>query len=146
MTKKIDKGRSMLNATDEVANPYGLILSEKEREIIHGGLNRLDIMTNSLLYGRKGWKQQAQATWSTALEFGSVFIAADVLHHFLDTPTVPTIMCGFAFLAVQKLNLLLTHEKIGDLFARQNREDEKEAQERAQYFKDMGAKDLRLED
>ena len=38
MTGKIDKGRSILNAADETANPYGLILSEKEREFIYGGV------------------------------------------------------------------------------------------------------------
>ncbi len=54
MTGKIDKGRSFLNATDETANPYGLILSEKERDFIYGGLTRLDNMTNALLYPRRG--------------------------------------------------------------------------------------------
>lgn len=49
MTGKIDKGRSILNAADETANPYGLILSEKEREFIYTGLTRLDNMTNALL-------------------------------------------------------------------------------------------------
>lgn len=29
-SKTIDKGCSILNAADETANPYGLVLSEKE--------------------------------------------------------------------------------------------------------------------
>ena len=47
-----------------------------------------------------------------------------------------------AFIVLQKLNLLLTSEKINDTFTRQEREDKKEAKERAKYFKDMGSKDL----
>ncbi len=53
MAGKIDKGRSILNATDETANPYGLILSEKEREVIYGDLTRLDNMTNVFLTGEQ---------------------------------------------------------------------------------------------
>jgi hypothetical protein len=146
MSRTIDKGRSMLNAADEVANPYGLILSEKEREIIYSDLTRLDNMTNALLYGRTGWKQQAQATFSAMWELSGLALATMGLHFFLDTPTMPTFMVGFALIIVQKLNLLLTHEKIDDTHSRRQREDEKEAKKRAQYFKDMGVKDLSLEE
>src|SRR5258708_4688793 len=54
---KIKRGQIKLtesNAADETANPYGLILSEKEREIIYGELTRLDNVTNALLCGRTG--------------------------------------------------------------------------------------------
>jgi hypothetical protein len=142
MSDKIDKGMSMLNATDETANPYGLILSKQERETIYSDLTRLDNMTNALLYGRTGWKQQAQATFSAVWEFVGVVILADILHLFLNIPTNTIIMFGFAFVILQKLNVLLTHENINDTHARRQREDEKEAKERAQYFKDMGVKDL----
>lgn len=146
MAGKIDKGMSILNATDEVANPYGLILSEKERDAIYRGLTRLDNMRNAVLYGRTGWKQQTQAVFSTLVECAGAIIVADAFHLFLNTPTVTTIMFGLAFLVLQKLNLLLTHEKIQDTHERQHREDEKERKERAQYFKDMGVKDLSLEE
>jgi hypothetical protein len=146
MGKTIDRGRSFLNATDETANPYGLILSEKERETIYGDLTRLDNMTNALLYGRTGWKQQAQAAFHTAAEFVGVMFAAFVLHHFTDASTESVLIFGFALLALQKLNLLLTPEKIDDTHARRLREDEKEAKKRAQYSKDMGCKDLSLEE
>jgi len=144
--KTINKGRSFLNATDETANPYGLILSEKEREAIYSGLTRLDNMTNALLYGRTGWKQQAQAAFSTAGEFVGLALAVVALHRFLDFPAVSTFMFGFSLIVLQKLNLLLTHEKISDTHARRTRQDEKEAKERAQYFKDMGCKDMSLEE
>jgi hypothetical protein len=146
MAGKIDKGMSILNATDEVANPYGLVLSEKERHTIYGDLTRLDNMTNALLYGRTGWKQQAQATFSTAAEFIGLGIAVIVFRYFANTPAAPVFIIGVSLLIIQKLNLLLTHEKIGDTHARRQREDEKEAKERAQYFKDMGVKDLSLEE
>jgi len=64
--KKIHKGCSMLNAADETAKPYGLILSEVER----GQLNALSNMTNALLYGRTGRKQQVRAALSAV---GEVF-------------------------------------------------------------------------
>ncbi len=146
MTGKIDKGRSILNAADETANPYGLILSEKEREIIYNGLNRLDNMTNALLYGKTGWKQQVQATFSAGGEFLGVGVAALVLHYFSNISMMSTFSIGIAFIILQKLNLLLTPERIDDTHARRNREDEKEAKERAQYFKDMGSKDMSLEE
>ncbi|HLK03612.1 MAG TPA: hypothetical protein VKT53_04160 [Candidatus Acidoferrum sp.] len=146
MASKIDKGRSILNATDETANPYGLILSEKEREVIYGDLTRLENMTSALLNGRTGWKQQVQAAFTTGAECAGAIVVADAVHLFLGTPIVPTIMCGFALLILHKLNLLLTHEESEDTHARRQREDEKEAKERAQYFKDMGAKDLSLEE
>lgn len=53
---------------------------------------------------------------------------------------------GLGLIGLQKLNLLLTHEKINDTHARRQREDEKEAKQRAQYFKDMGCKDTSLEE
>jgi hypothetical protein len=56
---KIDRGRSVLNAADEIANPYGLILSEKEREYIYGSLNRIDNRVNAILNGKKGWTRLA---------------------------------------------------------------------------------------
>lgn len=146
MTGKIDKGCSVLNAADETANPYGLILSEKEREIIYNGLNRLDNMTNALLYGKTGWKQQVRATFFTSAEFIGVGVAAIVLHFFSNISTMSTFIIGIAFVVLQKLNLLLTHERIDDTHARRNRKDEKEAKERAQYFKDMGCKDMSLEE
>jgi hypothetical protein len=146
MAGKIDKGMSMLNATDEAANPYGLILSKVERDEIYGGLTRLDNMTNALLYGRTGWKQQAQAAFSAAWEFVGLGLATIVLHYLFNSPTMPTFMVGFALIVLQKLNLLLTHEKIQDTDARRQRENEKEAKERAQYFKNMGVKDLSLEE
>ena len=63
MPKKVDKGRSILNATDETANPYGLILSEEERRFIYGMLNTLDNTTNSLLWARMGWRPQLKAAF-----------------------------------------------------------------------------------
>ena len=41
MKAPIDRGRSILNAADEMANPYGLILSEEEQRYIYGKLKRL---------------------------------------------------------------------------------------------------------
>jgi hypothetical protein len=146
MIGKVDKGRSILNAADETANPYGLILSEEEREFIYGELISLDNMTNALLYGRTGWKQQVQATLSAGLEFVGVGGAVTLLHYFLNIPMMSTFTVCIAFIILQKLDLLLTHERIDDTHARRNREDEKEAKERAQYFKDMGCKDMSLRD
>jgi len=146
MTSKIERGCSVLNATDTTANPYGLILSEKEREAIYGGLTRLDNMMNALLYGRTGWKQQLLATWSTVVELAGIVIAVFVLYRLLDVPTTPVLIIGVKFTIVQKLNLLLSHEKMSDTLTRRQREDEKEAKERAKYFKDMGCKDLSLEE
>jgi hypothetical protein len=67
------------------------------------------------------------------------------LHNFFDISTTTLIVAGVFFLTIQKLNLLLTHERIDDTFARRDREYKKEAKERAQYFKDLGCKDLSLE-
>ena len=53
---------------------------------------------------------------------------------------------GISLLVVQKLNLLLTPEKIDEMHARRIREDQKEAKERAEYFKGMGVKDMSLEE
>lgn len=145
-TKTIDKGRSILNATDEKANPYGLILSEEERRFIYGELTCLDNVTNALLHGKRGRKQQAWATFSTASEFVGVGIAAVALRHFSDISIMSTFIIGFGLLILEKLNLLLTHERIEDTHARRNRENEKAAKERAQYFKDMGCKDMSLEE
>jgi hypothetical protein len=86
-SKAINRGCSFLNAADETANPYGLILSEKEREIIYGELTRLDNITNALLYGKTGRKQRASATLSTLAEFAGLGVAAFALHRFLDVPT-----------------------------------------------------------
>jgi hypothetical protein len=146
MSKSIDKGMSMLNATDETANPYGLILSKVERETIYGDLTRLDNMTNALLYGKTGWKQQAEAAFLTACEFLGLGIAVIAFRYFSNTPAMPVFAIGVSLLILQKLNLLLTHEKIDDTHTRRQREDEKEAKKRAQYFKDMGIKDLSLEE
>jgi hypothetical protein len=52
----------------------------------------------------------------------------------------------FVAILLQKRNLLLTHEGIDDIFARRNREDEKEARERAKHFKDVGCRDITLEE
>lgn len=147
MGKTIDRGMSMLNATDETANPYGLILSKVERETIYGDLTRLDNMTNALLYGRTGLKQQARAAFTALWELGAVSFATIGLHNFFGGPPVlSAFMIVFAFIVLQKLNLLLTHEKLEDTDARREREAKKEAKRRAQYFKDMGAKDLSLEE
>jgi len=126
--------------------PDGLILSEREREIINSGLNRLDNMMNALLYGKTGWKQQVQATFFTTAEFVGVVLAAIVLRNFSKVSTMSTFIVGVTFIILQKLNLLLTHERIDDTHARRNREDEKEAKRRAQYFKEMGCKDMSLEE
>jgi hypothetical protein len=136
----------MLNAADETANPYGLILSERERDFIYGELNSLGLTMNAVLNGKTGWKQQAHATFSAASEFGWVGVAAVFLHYFLNTPMISTFAVGIAFIILQKLNLLLTHERIDDTISRRDREDEKEAKKRAQYFKDMGCKDMSLEE
>ena len=104
-------------------------------------------MTNALLYGKTGWKQQAQATFSTVAEFVGVVLAAIALHISpLDISLRSTFTVGIALIILQKLNLLLTHERIDDTHERQNLEDEKEAKKRAQYFKDMGSKDMSLEE
>lgn len=145
-SKTINKGRSFLNAADETANPYGLILSEQERRFIYGELTCLNNITNALLYGRTGWKQQAWAALSTTAEVAGVGFAAIVLHRFADASTDLVLIGGLALIILQKLNLLLTHEKIDDTHARRTRENEKEARERAQYFKDMGCKDMSLEE
>jgi len=147
MSKAIDKGMSMLNATDETANPHGLILSKQERETIYGDLTCLDNMTNALLYGKTGWKQQAQAAFSALWELGAVSFVTIGLHNlFGGPPVLSTFILVFAFIVLQKLNLLLTHEKLEDTDARREREAKKEAKKRAQYFKDMGVKDLNLEE
>ena len=146
MNKAIDKGMSMLNATDEAANPYGLILSKQERETIYCDLTRLDNMTNALLYGRTEWKQQAQAAFYALLELGAASFITISLHNFFGGPILSTFIIVFAFIVLQKLNLLLTHEKPEDTHARRTREEEKEAKKRAQYFKDMGCKDMSLEE
>jgi hypothetical protein len=69
-----------------------------------------------------------------------------VLHYFANISTMSTFIVGIAFIMLQKLNLLLTHERIEDNHARRNREDEKEARERAKHFNDMGCKDMSLEE
>jgi hypothetical protein len=142
VNKKINKGCSMLNATDETVNPYGLILSEVER----GQLTALDNMTNALLYGRTGWKQQVRATLSTVGDVFGVGIATVAVSYLSNIPKMPLFIIGISLLVLQRLNLLLTPEKIDEMHARRMGEDQKEAKERAQYFKDMGAKDMSLEE
>jgi hypothetical protein len=149
MTKKVDKGRSILNATDEAANPYGLILSEEEWNFIYGKLNTLDKVTNSLRGARRGWRPQLKATFITAVEFAVIAAVIIFPTSLLHTPSSPWTSSFFflvAFLILQKLNLLLTHETIDEGFARRDREDTSEAKYRAQRFKDMGCKDMSLED
>jgi hypothetical protein len=144
--KTIDKGMSMLNATDVTVNPYGLILSKIERETIYGDLTRINNWTNALLYGKTARKQKLEATFITAMEFVGLGGALIVLHQFSNFPAMPVFLIGVSLLIVQKLNLLLTVERIEDTHTRRQREDEKEAKERARYFKDMGVKDLSLEE
>jgi hypothetical protein len=144
--RKIDKGCSVLNAADEVANPYGLVLSERERDVIYRGLTRLDNRTDAILNGREGWRPQAKAMLSTAMDIGFVSLLAIGLHYLFDASYEGVLIAGLVFLVIQKLNLLLTRETIDDTHARQVRAQQKEAKERAQYFKDMGIKDLRLEE
>jgi hypothetical protein len=146
MAKTIDKGMSMLNATDETVNPYGLILSKIEREAIYGDLTRIDNRTNALLYGKTGWKQQARASFSALLELGVVSVVTIGVHNFFGGPVLSTFVFVFAFVVLQKLNLLLTHEKLEETDARREREDKKEAKRRAEYFQYMGVKDLSLEE
>jgi hypothetical protein len=148
--RKDRKGRSILNATDEMANPYGLILSEQERDFIYGKLQTLDNWTNSLLGGRTGWRPQVKAALIATVELATAVIVAFLpgapLHpHIGDGPSF-VFFCIVAFVILQKLNLLLTHESIDDIHARRAREDEKEARERARYFRETGTKDLSRED
>ena len=138
--KKIDKGCSMLNAADDTVNPYGLILSEVER----GQLTALDNMTNALLYGRTGRKQRVRATLSTASEAIGIGIGTFVTSYLLNIPKTPVFIIGVSLLVLQKLNLLLTPENIDETHSRRIRENQKEAKERAQYFKDMGTEDMSL--
>ena len=74
--RKDRKGRSILNATDEMANPYGLILSEQERDFIYGKLQTLDNWTNSLLGGRTGWRPQVKAALIATVELATAVIVA----------------------------------------------------------------------
>jgi hypothetical protein len=148
MSDKIDKGRSILNAADEIANPYGLVLSEAERNFIYGALNTIDNRINSLVEGKMGWRPQMWAYFHTVLEIavaGGVMLA---LRRFFDvrisaTSTFFLIVC---VLLLGKLNLLLAHEHIDDMFSRRDREGKKEAKERARYFKDMGTTDMGLDE
>lgn len=126
----IDRGRSILNATDEKANPYGLILSVKEREFIYGALNRIDHRADAILNGKKGWKQQAEAAFYAGMEVGLVSLLALGLRYFFGISYGPALVVGLVFLVLQKVNLLLTHEKTDDTLARQEQEARKEAKER----------------
>ena len=146
MAGKVDLGRSMLNAADEVANPYGLVLSEKERESIYGDLNRVNFRVDAILNGKTGWKQQAEATVQAVLQVGLVCGVAYVLKNQFGVPYGFAFAVGLMFVVLQRLNLILTSEKPFDTTVRQEREAKKEAKERAQYFKYMGAKDLSLEE
>src|SRR6202521_953382 len=108
-TPKIDRGRSILNATDENANPYGLVLSENERGFIYAGLNRLDNRTNAILNGKNGWKQQAQATVSAIVECSVGLFIASVLSHFLNISVLSATVVVPALIVLQKLYMLLTN-------------------------------------
>lgn len=149
MTKEIDKGRSVLNATDETANPYGLILSEAERNFIYGRLNTLDNRTSSLLDGRTGWRPQVRAAVVAAVELAVIGLVVGLPVAALMRADDARVLLFFflvAFLVLYKLNLLLTHETVDGIFARRDRDDKSEAKERARYFKDMGSKDMSAED
>ena len=149
MTEKIDKGRSVLNAADETANPYGLILSEKERNFIYGMLNTLDNRTSSLLGGRTGWRPQLKAALLAAVELTVIGLVVGFPVASLVRSGNARMLLFFlltAFLVLHKLNLLLTHETVEGTLARRDREDDKEAKERARYFKDMGCKDMSVEE
>jgi len=143
MTGKVDKGRSILNAADEETNPFGLILSEAERSYIYGKLNTIDNRTNALHAGRNGWRPQLKAAITAAAELAIIAIVMYFATSHAHTPS-DLVFTAFAlaFLILQKLNLLLSHETIEQTFARQDREDKKEAIERARRFKDMGCRDL----
>jgi hypothetical protein len=143
MTGIIDKGRSILNATDETANPYGLILSEAERNYIYGALNRLDNITNSLHNARTGWRPQLKATIISAVEFAIIAIVVYFPASHAHTPSdLQFTAFVLAFLILQKLNLLPTHETIDQVFARRDREDKREAAERARHFKETRTRDI----
>jgi hypothetical protein len=145
MTGKIDKGRSVLNATDETANPYGLILSEEERTYIYGMLNSLENKTNSLYAARIGWRPQVKATLISAVEFAMLALVINLPAFLAHVPSglrstaFPLVV---AFLILQKLNLLLTHETIEQIFTRRDREDKRDATEHARYCKDMRCRDM----
>jgi hypothetical protein len=139
MAGKVDLGRSMLNAADEVANPYGLVLSEKERQSIYGDLNRVNFRVDAILNGKTGWKQQAEATVQAVLQVGLVCGVAYVLKNQFGVPYDFALAVGLMLIMLQRLNLALTSEKAFDTTARQEREAKKEAQERAQYLKRHGS-------
>ena len=142
MTEKIDKGRSVLNAADEIENPYGLVLSEAERNFIYGALNTLDHRTSSLLDARTGWRPQLRAAAQSFFELIVIGGVASIWHH--DARMI--FIGGILFVVLEKLNLLLTHETINEGDARRNREHEKERKQRRRYFEDMGTKDMSSEE
>jgi len=72
MTEEIDKDRSVLNAADETANAYDLVLSEEERNFIYEKLNTLDNRISSLLDGRTGWRPQLKAALITVVELAVI--------------------------------------------------------------------------
>jgi hypothetical protein len=149
MTGKMDKGRSVLNATDETANPYGLILSEEERNYIYGKLSTIEHKTNSLHDARTGWRPHLKSALLSALELAIIALVVGLPASLVHGPSIlkfTAFNAAVAFLILQKLNLLLTHETIDQIFARQDREDKKEAAERARHFKDMRCRDMSLVD
>ena len=74
------------------------------------------------------------------------FLPGAPLHPHIGGGPSFVFFCIVEFVILQKLNLLLTHESIDDIHARRAREDEKEARERARYFRETGTKDLSRED
>jgi hypothetical protein len=150
MKAPINKGRSILNAADEMANPDGLILSEVERNYIYGKLNRLERTTNSIHEGKTGWRPQLKAGITAAWEFGTAALVVELLAIFWGGSSPRSRVSAFsfilAFIILQKLNLLLSHETIEETDARRDREDKLERKERARRFKIMGRKDLSLEE
>jgi len=143
MAELIDRGRSILNATDEVANPYGLILSEEERDYIYARLNTIEHYTNSLRDERSGWRPQLKSALISAYELAIVVLVVWILgSHASIIFKLTVFVVTFSFLILQKVNLLLTHETIEQADVRRDREDKKEAADRERYFKDMRCKDI----
>lgn len=139
------------NPTGEAANPYCLILSKEERDVIFGILHALDNKTNSLLEARVGWRPQLKSAITAAAEIAFVGLvlglpASILMRSPIDFRAASVFFTVLAFLILWKLNLLLAHETIDQMFARRDREDKREAKERSQYFRDMGSKDMSLDE
>ena len=147
MQEKIDLGRSFLNAADRQANPYGLALSEEERGFIYGMLNTLDHRTSSILDGKTGWRPRLRACFGACSEVGGLLIGILALRYLDATiPVLPVFIVCFAFVAVYKLNLLLTQENLETEFARRERERNREKEERRRYFAAVRANDLSVDE